>query len=260
MPGFTELTIVELSLLITIMLVSGLIHGTLGLGFPLIATPLLSLLTDVRSAVLITLLPTILVNVVSLLKGGDWRDSIGRFWPMTIYVAVGSWLGTNLLVISDPRPFKLLLALIVLLYLNRDRLSGLHLTWIRAHPGVAMLVFGFPAGLLAGTVNVMVPLLIIMFLELRVSPTATVQTFNMCFLTGKLTQTGVFARAGHLDGEMLTATAPLAAVAAIALLVGMSLRSKIAAESYRAWLRTLLWVVALILAAQFFSSVFRVPA
>lgn len=260
MPGFDDISCLELVLLVIAMLVPGLIHGALGLGFPLVATPLLSLLTDVRSAVLITLLPTMSVNIISLLKGGRWRGSIGRFWPMTIYVAVGSWLGTNLLVLSDPRPFKLLLALIVLLYLNRERLSGVHLTWIRAHPGVAMLVFGLPAGLLAGTVNVMVPLLIIMFLELRVSPTATVQAFNMCFLTGKLTQTGVFAHAGHLDGEMLTSTAPLAAVAATALLVGMSLRSKIAAESYRAWLRTLLWVVALVLVAQFFSSVFRVPA
>lgn len=260
MPGFDEMTFLVLVLLVATMLFSGLAHGALGLGFPLMATPLLSLLTDVRSAILITLLPTISVNIISLLKGGRWRDSIGRFWPMVIYVAAGSWLGTNLLVISDPKPFKLLLALIVLLYLNLDRLPGVHLNWIRTYPSVAMVVFGLPAGLLAGTVNVMVPLLIIMFLELRVPPTATVQTFNMCFLTGKVTQTVVFARAGHLNGDMLISTAPLAAVAVAALIAGMLLRSRIAAETYRGWLRMLLWVLAFVLLAQFFSSVCRISA
>lgn len=175
---------------------------------------------------------------------------------MTIYVAVGSWLGSNILVVSDPTPFKLLLALIILMYLNLHRLSAIRLGWIRAHPSMAMLVFGLPAGLLAGTVNVMVPLLIILFLELKIPPTATVQTFNMCFLMGKLTQTLVFARAGYLNGEMLISTAPLAAVAVAALIVGMALRSRIAADTYRAWLRKLLWVVALVLLTQYFSAVF----
>ena len=260
MPGFDDISCLELVLLVIAMLVPGLIHGALGLGFPLVATPLLSLLTDVRSAVLITLLPTMSVNIISLLKGGRWRGSIGRFWPMTIYVAVGSWLGSNILVVSDPTPFKLLLALIILMYLNLHRISAIRLGWIRAHPSMAMLVFGLPAGLLAGTVNVMVPLLIILFLELKIPPTATVQTFNMCFLMGKLTQTLVFARAGYLNGEMLISTAPLAVVAVAALVIGMALRSRIAADTYRAWLRKLLWVVALVLMAQYLATIFGLVA
>lgn len=99
-----ELSYLTLAAYAGIMLFSGLVHGTLGLGFPLVATPLLALFTDVRSAILITLLPTASVNIFSILRGGRWSESIGRFWPLAAYVVAGGIAGTCLLVISNPAP------------------------------------------------------------------------------------------------------------------------------------------------------------
>ena len=48
------------------MLFAGLVHGTLGLGFPMVATPMLATMMDVRSAILVTLLPTMAVNIASI--------------------------------------------------------------------------------------------------------------------------------------------------------------------------------------------------
>jgi len=48
-----------------VMLFAGLVHGTLGLGFPMVATPILATMMDVRSAILVTLLPTMAVNIAS---------------------------------------------------------------------------------------------------------------------------------------------------------------------------------------------------
>ncbi|MEI6737736.1 MAG: sulfite exporter TauE/SafE family protein, partial [Pseudomonadota bacterium] len=45
-----------------IALVAGLAHGVSGFGFPLISTPVVALFTDVRTAVILTLLPNIVVN------------------------------------------------------------------------------------------------------------------------------------------------------------------------------------------------------
>jgi uncharacterized membrane protein YfcA len=255
MPGFDETTLFVYLAVGLIILFAGAVHGTMGLGFPMVATPLLALLTDVRSAVLITLLPTIAVNILSILKGGSWRESVGRYWPMVIYVAIGASAGAALLVVANPEPFRLLLAAVILLYLNAKRLERFDLSWIARHRQLAMLLFGLAAGLLAGTVNVMVPLLIIMFLELKTPPTATVQIFNMCFLTGKVMQVAVFTRAGLLTQEMLVATAPLAALAVVTLLAGMALRARISPETYRSWLIKLLWVMAVLLIAQYVVSV-----
>ena len=72
MPGIENLSVWTWVLLVGIFCFAGLVHGTLGLGFQMMATPLLAMITDVRSAVLITLIPTMAVNIVSILKGEGW--------------------------------------------------------------------------------------------------------------------------------------------------------------------------------------------
>ena len=247
-----ELSLLTLSAYAGIMLCAGFIHGTLGLGFPLVATPLLALFTDVRTAILITLLPTVSVNVLSILRGGQWSESIGRFWPLAAYAVAGGIAGTYLLVISDPAPFKLLLAALVLLYLFASQASTFRMQWVGERLALSMLVFGLIAGLAAGTTNVMVPILVIYSLELGLQRTAMVQVFNLCFLSGKLTQIGVFGAAGMLTGHLLLATAPLAVIGVGALLAGMKLRDRIPTDTYKKVVRHVLLLLALLLIGQYF--------
>ena len=47
---------------VPVMIFAGLVHGALGLGFPMVATPLIALFVDVRIAIVITLLPTAVVT------------------------------------------------------------------------------------------------------------------------------------------------------------------------------------------------------
>ena len=116
-----------------ILLVGGLTHGALGLGFSVVVTALLALLVDMRTAILISLFPTIAINILSILHGGNWRHSIGRYWPLALYGSLGSVLGTQLLIWADPEPFKLLLAAIILLYLNLGRLGNLQIGFVQSY-------------------------------------------------------------------------------------------------------------------------------
>ena len=93
MPILNDFSLLTLALSAAILFVAGLVHGTLGLGFPLIATPLLARFMDVRSAILITLLPTATVNIASILRGGHWEESIGQFWPLGLYSMLGGAIG-----------------------------------------------------------------------------------------------------------------------------------------------------------------------
>ena len=52
----------DLDLLVT-LLIAAFIHGMLGFGFPLVATPVLALFMDLRAAVLLTLVPTVSINL-----------------------------------------------------------------------------------------------------------------------------------------------------------------------------------------------------
>ena len=222
------------------VLAAGLVHGTLGLGFPLVATPLLALAFDVRSAIIATLLPTVAVNIASIVRGGQWSQSIGQFWPLSVWAVAGSLIGTQVLIVSEPAPFKLLLAALVLLYLGTARFGSLKMHWTREHKSTSMFVFGLVAGLAAGTTNVMVPILIIYTLELGLAPTVMVQTFNLCFLAGKLAQIVVFGLSGLLTLNLVVTTLPLAVAALMALFVGIAIRDKIHAKTYRVMVKQVL--------------------
>jgi uncharacterized membrane protein YfcA len=84
---FPEPTLLQALAFVTVMLVAGLVHGTLGMGFQVVATPMLALFADLRSAILITLLPTDTVNLLSIARGGNWFESLGRFWPLAVRLA-----------------------------------------------------------------------------------------------------------------------------------------------------------------------------
>jgi len=237
-----------------ICFLAGRVHGVLGLGFPMLATPLLAIAVDIRSAVLITLLPTIAVNVISILRGGRWSESIGRHWPLVLMIPVGTLAGTWLLVSVDPGPFRLLLAAIIVLHVVSERLRFMHLGWVREYPRLGYLVFGLAAGFAAGTVNVMVPLLVIFALEVGMTPLVMVQVFNLCFLVGKSVQVAAFTRVGALTGPLVLTALPLAAVSAGALLLGMRLRDRVDGATYRRSLRVVLLGMAVVLTVQFVSG------
>ena len=251
MLEFAPLPLVLLVTACAIVFLAGLVHGTLGFGFPMVATPMLALVTDVRSAIILTLLPTLAVNIPSILHGGRWSESIGRHWPLALYIVLGSVIGTNVLIVSDPGPFRLLLAAMIVLYLVPQRPGGtaLHLLVERRQLGYAL--FGLAAGFLAGTVNVMVPLLIIFTLELGLATTAMVQLFNLCFLSGKVAQLCTFVVTWVIDATLLVETLPLIVAAGASLWLGMRLRARIEAATYKRWLRGTLAIVAVLLCGQF---------
>ena len=47
------------------MLAAGLVQGMFGFGFPIIATPLTVLVTDVKTAIVLNMLPTLTLNLAS---------------------------------------------------------------------------------------------------------------------------------------------------------------------------------------------------
>lgn len=233
----------------------GLVHGTLGIGFPMVATPIIALATDVRTAILLTLVPTMTVNLVSIYRGGRWGESLGRHWPVAAWVLAGSVLGTWLLMVSDPAPLRLLLAALILFYLYSGAVRRLGMwSWIGRHPRLSGAGFGAAAGVLAGTVNVAVPVLIIYFTELGLAPTALVQILNLCFLGGKLAQAGTFGLGGQFTAQAAALSLPLTAMAGLTLAAGIGLRERVDATTYRRWLRRVLLVIAGVLILQYLAG------
>jgi uncharacterized membrane protein YfcA len=253
MLSLLELDWPILLMVVSVMLFAGLVHGTLGLGFPMVATPMLAVSFDVRTAILITLLPTVAVNLMSIWNSRETMHEVKRYSPLVAFTLLGSTVGAYVLAITDPDPFRLVLAGLILLYLWTNHTGRLSLQWINNHFVPAMIVFGFLAGLSGGTTNVMVAVLVIFFLSLNVPRVIMVPALNSCFLVGKISQIAVLFMAGLVGMSLIIQTAPLALAAVLALTYGQTLREKIALDIYRRMLQLLLVLLALVLSLQYFS-------
>ena len=100
-----------------IIFISSLVHGSIGFGFPMIATPLLAMITDMKTAILYIAIPTLLINLISIYSEGNFLQAVKKFYPLALMGMIGSAIGTQILIYSSTDFFKLLLAISIFLYL-----------------------------------------------------------------------------------------------------------------------------------------------
>src|SRR5438874_1627905 len=86
--------------------VAGTVKGTAGLGFPTLATPLLSLAVDVKTAVVLLILPNIVMDGLQFARRGAPTATIRRLLPLLVGGAVGSVVGLWIQDRLDQRAFN----------------------------------------------------------------------------------------------------------------------------------------------------------
>ncbi len=230
-------------LFIAVSLLAAFVHGAFGFGFPLLSTPLLVLGFDLRTAILLTLVPTVSINLVSILAEHHWRAALRDYWPIPAFTVVGSFLGTQALLSVDPDPFRFLLAAVLIGYLVSDHLHrGEHLIRV---PKWGMGLFGLLLGLLAGVVNIFAPLVVAYALYTRMPAALMVATFNLSFITSKSGQILGFISQGAFDLQVVGLAVLALPLILGALWLGIRLRRRIDVDTYRGMLRGALWVISI---------------
>jgi uncharacterized membrane protein YfcA len=252
-----ELGPLALLFVVLVCLAAGFAHGAIGFGFPIVATPLVALVIDVRSAIALLAPVTLVLVLLSVVRGGSLAELFRRFWYLPPAIAAGSWLGTRLLLSTPPEPFVLVLAGVMLLYLNLDRLGLGSSALVQRLGAPFALLFGVAAGASEAIANVAGPILLMYFMLLGLSPALMVQALNLCFTAGKGTQVAAWIASGATTPALWMTVAALTVPSVAALLVGMRVRSRIDAATYRRWLRGALWVMAFLLIGQFIASISR---
>jgi uncharacterized membrane protein YfcA len=232
------------------MLAAGMMQGMFGFGFPIIATPVTVLATDVKTAIVLNMLPTLTLNIVSIVRGGNWGQSLGRYWRVAAYAAAGSFLGAQVVIYAPAEPLRLLLAAIIFAYLYQERLARLDWGWLSRHPRTATAAFGTTAGFFSGSVNNSLPVLLIYFVLLNVSITVMTQTMNFCFFFGRSVQAVTLGAAGEISMDAALANIPLTLVAIGGHFVGARIQRLFSAATFKRMLNYILFVIGLMLTAQ----------
>ncbi len=251
MPGFEQLSFITIAWVALVLALSGIVQGALGLGFPILATPMIAAVTDMRTAVILVLLPCVATTVTNIVMSGPFLHTLRRYWFMPLCMFAGAGMGARLFVAYPQFPYALLLAGVIALYLYLNHLGGIEWAFVARHRVAAGVGFGLLAGLSEGSANIAAPPLLMYLLSLNVDRTAFVQILNLCFTVGKPTQMAILTLEGGVTWTQWAVTLPFAVIATGATIVGINRRDAIDAKTYRRWLLRLLFVIALVLVIQY---------
>src|SRR5215468_876525 len=96
------------------LIVAGFLKGTIGVGMPVVALPLLSLFIDVKSAAMLLSMPLILSNLPQALEGGKTGRCFMQLTPVILGTIPGLFLGVRVLLALDANVAKIVAGLVLM--------------------------------------------------------------------------------------------------------------------------------------------------
>ncbi len=229
--------------LAVIVFFASIVHGSIGFGFGMISTPLVALFTDIQTTITFILIPTMVVNIISIVSEGNFFEALKKFWFIITLMVLGSAIGTVLLIFTNSEIFKLFLALIIFVYLIQSIIK-IRVSFVSRYPTFSTYFLGIVGGIISGLTNVVAPLMIIYTLELKYSKKDTIQLSNLCFLFTKIGQLIVFLyyEAFFLNTFSISAFSIIAVL--VGLFFGLKIKKKIDTKLYTKILKVLLFIIA----------------
>jgi uncharacterized membrane protein YfcA len=224
-PGLIVLVAVSL-------LIAGLVKGVIGIGMPIVAFPLLSLLVDVQTAVMLLSVPLILSNIPQALEGGLVTQTLRNLAPVLAGMMPGVWIGVAVLLNVDPAVAKIAAGAGVILVAALT-LLGPKLQIRQRLAGPVGLGAGFCGGLLGGIAALSGPLVFIFLLAKGLRGRAFTKEASTFLVVSSVLLASALTSSFRFDwGDVLISTLATAPVVA-GTLVGRKVRDAVPADAFK---------------------------
>jgi uncharacterized membrane protein YfcA len=199
------------------ILVAAFVKGAIGFGYPTVATPLLALATDVRTAVVVLLFPNIVMDAIQAVRHPGLGAAARRHAALVVTGVVGTVVGTQFLMIISAR---------APLARPAWRVPA---RWER----VTSPAVGFVVGFLGGVTNVPGTPLALYFQALGLSKAEFVRAIALTFLVFKIVQVGAVWQVGLMEPRLLALSAGATLVSLVAFRLGLWAQDRVPAELFR---------------------------
>lgn len=232
--------------------VAGLMKGLAGLGFSLVATPVLTMFFGPRTAIAIGSIPGLVLNFLLLLEGRRWFSVSRELWSFAAIGAAGVILGLLLLIRMDANGLRLAIAALTLASLAAGgRLKAMGNV---ASRNLGLAIAGF-SGVLSGSTSIDGPLLAAYFHARLFEPGKFIVTVTTMFQVYSAVQVIGFWRLGLYGDTTVLAIGFLGLLPTVALfLIGQRIRQRIPVAAFRRVVTSLLVVASLNLMLQALSA------
>ena len=231
------------------LLFAAFVKGATGLGFPLIATPTVALLLDIRIAVTILILPNLLMDVTQVFRDGFPYPVVQRFKSMIGLTIIGVFLGTMVLVMLPLWALNLSLGIMVLVFVISNLLK-FDFTISPAAEKILSPVFGFISGFLNGMTNAAGPTLAIYFYSLKLEKRNFVKSVATIFVITKATQLIAISTWNLFNWNTITLSIQVVLLTMLGFFAGLKTQDRVNQRTFNRGLLVLLTLVGVILIAR----------
>jgi uncharacterized membrane protein YfcA len=229
-----------------LLLLAAFVKGTTGMGFPLIATPTVALVLDIRTAVTILIIPNLVMDITQVFRGEFPAPIVRRFSGMFFWTVIGVFLGTKVLVTLPLWILNLVLGIMVLAFvvatLFRFELE------IPAHrERMLSPMMGLVGGFLNGMTNAAGPALAIYLYSLRLPKIQFVKSIASIFIVTKASQLLAVSTWNLLNRTTLELSLAVTLFVLLGFYAGLKTQDRINQRIFNRGLLTLLFLIGLIL-------------
>jgi uncharacterized membrane protein YfcA len=214
-----------------VVLLAALIKGAIGFGFPTLGTPLLSLVMDVKAAVVVLLVPNIAMDGIQFARRGAPMATVRRFAILLVFGAVGTVVGTRLLVALSSGAATLILGAFIVTFVTLNVTGVAPRVPRRWEPWLSP-VAGLVAGIVGGITNVPGTPLVMYFHALGLGKHEFVSSVAFTFVVYKIIQLGAVSYYGLLTPSRLGTSLLLTAVALGGFALGLRVQDRLEPRAF----------------------------
>jgi uncharacterized membrane protein YfcA len=228
------------------LLIAAFIKGATGLGFPLIATPALALLLDIRIAVTVLILPNLFMDSVQVIRDGFPYDIFRRFSSVIAPTIIGVFLGTMVLVKLPLWILNFCLGVIVVVFVVSNMFK-FDFTISPRGERILSPIVGFISGFLNGMTNAAGPTLAIYLYSLKLEKRVFVKSIATIFVTTKLSQLVAISTWNLLNWDTIKLSIQVLLFTLAGFYAGMKAQDSVNQRNFSRGLLVLLAVIGVIL-------------
>ncbi len=224
----------------------GVIKGTLGVGLPLLAVPVMSLFISSTQAIALVSVPVLVSNIWQVWQEGSLKASLKRFWPLMLTQAlmtIGSVYWTLSFSVSELNrvlAFALILAVVLMAFKPSFNIPP------EKEPMTSALV-GVTSGLLGGASSLMGPIVISYMMSLKLHRDEFVGCISVIYLNAAWPLYLAMWGFGRMSLDDIAYSFLAIIPMFLGLYAGQKIRHHLSEETFRRALLGFLSVVAVVL-------------
>lgn len=221
-----------LILVLGVFLIAGTVKGVIGLGLPTITLALITVIIDLRTAMALLIIPSLVTNFWQAFSGSGTKSIFKSIWPFLIFAAVTIFIGTQFIEAVNVIFLSILLGLLLTFY-SLSSMGGLRFPKRWANKWWIKILMGTVNGVLTGMTGSFVVPGVLYLQAVGLKKDHLIKAMGMLFLISTLVLALALQNLNLITPENWRVSAMGVVPAIAGVFLGQKIRSRLSESRFR---------------------------